>query len=185
MRRSYQRVLYSKVKYIAASWNNNIIYTGAGSYYEIVTLGGTTNWHLLGVSGSWRLSDGTFVSDPVNLAAVRIGYIFKRNSATPSGTNHGLVQTTRKMYLPCNHVYDIYLKDGGNINYGGDFYTQQNTGQNAGGADSFLFLEKTILSLVPSYDIDPPFKTENVGPLVSVPVLPKPLKSYIVFPAPA
>jgi len=143
MRRSYQRVIYSKVKYIPSSWSYPITDTGAGTYYEIVTLGNTNNWHLLGISGTWRDSDGNTISNPVNNAAVRIGYIFKRNSTTPtlsSGT-HGEIVQTRKVHLPCNHVYDVYLKDGSSFSHGGDFYTQQNTGQSAGGADSFVFLE--------------------------------------------
>jgi hypothetical protein len=143
MRRNYQKVLYSKEKYIPVGPSTEIPYTGAGSYYEIVALGNNTNWHLLGTN--WRDTNGNPITTPANNAAVRIGYIFKRNSTAvllPSGV-HGLVQTTRKAHLPCNHVYDVYLKDGAVFSHGGDFYTQQNTGQNAGGADSFVFLENT------------------------------------------
>jgi dTDP-glucose 4,6-dehydratase len=41
-----------------------------------------------------------------------------------------------------------------------------------------------IVSLLPSKTIAPPFNPEKVGPFVRVPVFPKPLKSYIVFPMP-
>jgi hypothetical protein len=143
MRRNYQKVLYSKEKYIPVSPSTEILYPGAGSYYEIVALGNTTNWHQLGTN--WRDTNGNPITTPTLNSQVRIGYIFKRNGipAGLSGGVHGLVQTTRKAHLPCNHVYDVYLKDGASFNLGGDFYTQQNTGQNAGGADSFVFLENT------------------------------------------
>jgi hypothetical protein len=55
--------------------------------------------------------------------------------------NPGVTSNLQKFYKPSEHVYDIYLKNKGNLSYAGDFYTQGNTGANQGGPDSFVCLE--------------------------------------------
>lgn len=51
--------------------------------------------------------------------------------------------TIKKYYKPSLHVHDVYLKNGGGISYGGNFYSQENTEMNQGGCESFVCMDNS------------------------------------------
>lgn len=53
---------------------------------------------------------------------------------------------TVKYYKPSEFVYDIYLKEGAGFDYGGQFYTQENTNMNQGGSEAFVCVESSNTS---------------------------------------
>lgn len=55
--------------------------------------------------------------------------------------------TVIKFYKPCEHVYDIYLKNGATFSYAGDFYSQENTGYSQGGSEAFVCLENNTTDI--------------------------------------
>lgn len=166
MRRNYQQVLYSEVCYTPMEITKATDYMGTGTYYKITHPGNhtATHWNNFAgtvagasqnstvgsvIAGYWRKSDGTILSNAPNYTAGNInwiGLIFRSNASIPNPYSGytGQVQAVRKSYMPSNHVYDIYLKNGGNFNQGGDFYTQQNTGATEGGPCAFVCVENNI-----------------------------------------
>jgi hypothetical protein len=150
MRRNYQNVLIDNLsvpwKYVQIydSTSLNLIDdAGAvkGDYFIITTLGTGGNWGAISTAGTWRNANGTLANGTGNLTTgPQLGWAFKWNGTPSSVGGTPRVARCRKQYLPCKHVYDIYLKNGGRFNHGGDFYTQQNTGANQGGPDSFACL---------------------------------------------
>lgn len=57
-----------------------------------------------------------------------------------------------KYYKPSEFVYDIHLKEGAFFDYGGKFYTQENTGMNQGGSEAFVCVESPSLSQRSSFN---------------------------------
>ena len=59
--------------------------------------------------------------------------------------NFSTIETiaTVKYYKPSEYVYDIYLKEGAIFDFGGRFYTQENTAMNQGGSESFVCVHST------------------------------------------
>jgi hypothetical protein len=138
MRRNYQKVNYSTIADVV---RNPSLITGAsfvaGQRYKIKTLG-SGNWNSIAQSGSWTDGFGNPQTGPA------LNRCFTSNGIALTGSGSPAAQGTFRTYLPSNHIYDIYLKDGATLNYGGDFYTQQNTGASDGGPDAFIFLENTV-----------------------------------------
>jgi hypothetical protein len=105
----------------------------------------------MAVPNSWRNADGTPMTQPTSTtpASQLVGKVFQAGMTAPFGTGpsffpgNGTVGLCSKVYLPSKNVYDMYLKDGGRMNYGGDFYTQQNTSANQGGPDAFLCMQNS------------------------------------------
>ena len=85
-----------------------------------------------GGSAPWFISGGSTIPYPT------------RGDTGPGTYGSGQVQSVLKVYMPSNHVYDIYLKNGGSFNQGGDFYTQQNTGASTGGPCAFVCVENNV-----------------------------------------
>lgn len=142
MRRQYQNVLIDNVttpfKYVRLEAGISAINDfNAGDYLIITNLGNFTNWSSIAVANSFRDINGQFIS-----GSPQVGWAFKWNGTggTTFATSTSRVARCSKQYLPCKYVYDIYLKNGARFNHGGDFYTQQNTGANQGGPDSFACL---------------------------------------------
>jgi hypothetical protein len=67
---------------------------------------------------------------------------FRRNYQHVNYSSVKVIET-KKYYAPSEHVYDIYLKDGSVFQYGGNFYTQENTAAFQGGQESFVCIEST------------------------------------------
>lgn len=69
-----------------------------------------------------------------------------------------------KFYKPSKHVYDFYLKDGAFFSYGGDIYTQENTGYSQGGSEAFVCLENstTDVSLLCGFNANGGGKVHNL-----------------------
>jgi hypothetical protein len=153
MRRSYQKVIYSRIEYkITNGFNgttqgefnaNSISGSNNGNWFRITDKGNVTNWHLMGQSGKWRTSAGVTLATPTLNSTVQVGWVFKSNGITANNTT-GKVGSCIKIYLPSEHIYDNYLKNGASLSYGGDFYTQQNTNMFHGAANSFVCLENNI-----------------------------------------
>ena len=143
LRRNYQQVLYDSIEY-KIQGNRTLYELDLGRYYRVISAGSTTlaNWKAIAVSTSWREAiGGLSVSESSVQLSNIVGKVFQRNSDSVGDVGTGQVALCYKRYLPSKNVYDIYLKDGGNMNYGGDFYTQQNTAATQGGADAFVCLE--------------------------------------------
>lgn len=47
----------------------------------------------------------------------------------------------QKYYQPATNIYDIYVKNGGDISYSGEIYTQENTSSQQGGQEAFVCVE--------------------------------------------
>jgi hypothetical protein len=145
MRRNYQTVVYSAIEYkihnTPGPISNGLV---AGTWYRVANPSGSSNaqWLAAAVSSSWRTSAGVSIAAP---ATVTAGMVFKASAGPYAGS--GSAGQARKVYLPSNHVYDVYIKNGSQFTYGGEFYTQQNTGANAGGPDSFVCLENNTTDL--------------------------------------
>jgi hypothetical protein len=165
MRRNYQHVLFDGIEY-KIEGNRDVsvfVSTGvygsleAGRWYRVTSIGTTpiARWLAMAVTGSWRVAVGGAVMSPQPTSTTPLSTLVDKvfqavatpNTSINPGT--GKLGVCSKRYLPSKNVYDVYLKDGAQINYGGDFYTQQNTGANQGGPDSFLCLEN---SSTPSTD---------------------------------
>ena len=153
MRRNYQKVLYSKSEFnttnLQAGDTNNLT---AGAWYKITVVGTTllAQWKLIAQPSTWRNITGDPIPEPPigTIVSTLLNYSFKTRTTPPGGLpfGSGRVTSARKLYLPCDHVYDIYLKNGGQFNHGGDFYTQQNTSAMQGGPCSFVCVENNIIS---------------------------------------
>lgn len=153
MRRNYQKVLVdgtlvsNPFRYVIVNTSRSVnglstSYASIGSYLTITTTG-TGPWSTISVANSWRDQNGVAQTTPSGSAP--LGWSFKYNGSL-SSTGTAQVANCRKQYIPSKHVHDFYLRNGGSIVYGGDFYTQQNTGANHGGPDSFVCLENNITS---------------------------------------
>jgi hypothetical protein len=59
---------------------------------------------------------------------------------------------TVKYYKPSEFVYDILIKEGSTFDYGGQFYTQENTNMNQGGSEAFVCVETSVTSEVSSFN---------------------------------
>ena len=147
MRRNYQQVLYDTIKWTAVENSRPANYgLNADEWYKITSTG-TTVWPNYAVSTSWKNEDGTPWTSGYTLTtggAAFLGKVFCVKAGAPAITGDGYVAPVTKMYTPNNYVNDIYIKNGAYWNHGGDFYSQQNTNQNQGGANSFVCLENNI-----------------------------------------
>jgi hypothetical protein len=155
LRRNYQQVLYDSIEY-KIQGNRNVDALEVGRWYRVTFIGTTTltDWKLIAdTSSGWRDAIGGEIIPTNNVTLLNIvGLVFKRNSTSVPSIGNGRVGLCDKRYLPSKNVYDIYLKDGAGMNYGGDFYTQQNTAATQGGPDSFLCLEVSGQPTQPQID---------------------------------
>ena len=157
MRRNYQNVVFSSIEYVSDRLNsqafavNNIGAGNNGNYFRVISTTGTTNaqWKAMAQPTSWRNAIGGTIFPTVAgtnaPTTIQVGHVFRANGTIGVGT--GAVTFCGKRYLPSTHVHDIYLKNGGELAHGGDFYTQQNTGATEGGPDTFICLENSIPSV--------------------------------------
>lgn len=157
MRRNYQNVVFSSVEYVSDRLNSQAIFASSlsagnnGNYFRVISLGNTNatttaagSWKGIAQPTSWRKAIGGATS-PTPYPTISVGDVFRSNGTAATGT--GTIAFCGKRYLPSTHVHDIYLKNGGDIAHGGDFYTQQNTGATEGGPDTFICLENSIPSV--------------------------------------